>query len=102
MRRLKGILFVLAGLFVIITLISLLMPGRAMVTRAESMQGDSMKIFREISDLRKWKNWQPVFMNDSAGIVFSPVSDTVNSVAEWVTKGKKNRLVITEKKYPLV
>ena len=102
MRALKGMLFVFAGLFILVTLISLLLPGRVVTTRAESMQGDSMKIFREISDLARWKDWQPVFMSDSAAISFSPVTDEQGSSAEWSSSGKKNKLIISEKKYPYV
>ncbi len=102
MRQLKGIVLVLAGLFIMVTLISMIMPGRVVVTRAEPMLGDSLKIYSEVSDLKNWKHWQPVFKEDSAGITFSAVSNEVNSTAAWTSNGKKNTLVITEKKYPYV
>ncbi len=102
MRMIKGVLFVFAGLFALVTLISLLIPSRVIVTRATPMQGDSLKIFDEVSDLKKWKNWHPVFKNDSTKISYSNITSEVNSSAEWITKGKTNKLIITEKKYPIV
>ena len=102
MRMIKGILFVFAGLFILVTLISLLIPGRVAVTRAVSVQGDPLKLFNEISDLKKWEDWQPVFKEHPAGLTYSAMTDRVNSFAEWTTNGKKNKLVITEKKYPYV
>lgn len=100
MKMIKGALLVLCGLFLLVTLISLLMPANVVVTRAVAMQGDSIKIYNQIGDLRNWKNWQPVFKENNAGIMYSAVSDQVNSFAQWTTGGKVNRLVITEKKYP--
>ena len=102
MRMIKGGVFVLCGLFVLVTLISLLIPSGIAVTRAEAMHGDSLKIYNEISDLKNWKDWHPIFKNDSAGIRFSNITGAVNSFATWVSGGKKNKLLITEKKYPFV
>ena len=102
MKKLKGVIFVLAGLFLLVTLISLLMPGRVVVTRGVPVTGDSSKIFAEVSDLKNWLHWQPAFQQDSAAITFSAVTDADGSSAEWLSNGKKNKLVITEKKYPYV
>ncbi len=101
----KGILFVFAGLFILVTLISLLMPGRVVVTRATPVHGDSLKIFNELSNLQNWKHWHPVFKNDQAKITFanSTTPPTLyNQSAQWITNGKKNTLLITGKKYPVV
>lgn len=102
MNKLKGVVFVLGGLFIMATLMGLLMPGQVVISKAQPMTGDSLKIFEQLSDLRNWKNWQPVFKADSAQVNYSSVSDRVNSFAEWTTNAKKNRLLITEKKYPVV
>ena len=102
MKMLKGVIFVLGGLFIMATIMGLLMPGKVVITNAEPMTGDSAKIFEQVSDLRNWKNWQPVFKADSGQVNFSTASGQVNSFAEWTTNGKKNRLLIAEKKYPFV
>ena len=102
MKMIKGVLFVFAGLFFLITLISLLIPSRIVITRATTVHADSVNLFNEISDLKNWNHWHPVFKNDPAAIHFSPVTNQINSTAEWKALGKINRLIITEVKYPYV
>jgi hypothetical protein len=102
MKLIKGAIFVFVGLFVMVTLISLLIPSRIVTARAVTMQADSIKLFDEISDLKSWKNWHPVFKKDSTLLNFSSITNQVNSTAEWTQKGKTYKLVIVEKKYPLV
>ena len=93
MRLIKGFFIVLAGLFIFITILSLFIPSRLMITRAVVINAPADKVFNEISDLQNWKHWQPVFMNDSAKIKF-----TSGNSCEWESKGKKNTVQITEKK----
>ena len=95
MRLIKGFLLALAGLFIMITLLSLLIPSKVTVSRGVEMNAAAKKIFAEISVLKKWKHWHPVFKNDSLKITYSPDSTGLNSFCEWETKGKKNKLVIT-------
>lgn len=102
MKMIKGAVFVFAGLFIFLTLISLLIPGRIVTTRAETVQADSLKLYSEISDLKNWKHWHPVFVQDSAAMQFSKSSNEVNDYAQWSTNGKTNTIIITEKKFPYV
>ena len=102
MKMIKGVLVVFAGLFVLITLISLLIPNKIVVTRATTVQADSVKLFNEISDLKNWKHWHPVFKQDSSAISYSAVTNGLNSFAEWTMQGKKNKLLITEINYPYI
>jgi hypothetical protein len=88
LRLFKGFFIVLAGLFVFITLLSLFIPSKLMVTRAE--------VFDQISNLQQWKRWQPVFMNDSASITFYTGADGVSDSCAWVSKGKKNTMHFTQ------
>ena len=99
---LKGALFVFVGLFIMMTLISLLIPSKVVIAKAVTVQADSLKLFKEISDLKNWKHWHPVFMNDSAGIKYSNFTDKVNAVASWTTTGKENKMVVTKMMYPVV
>jgi len=93
MRLIKGFFIVLAGLFIFITILSLFIPSRLMITRAVVINAPAGKVFSEISDLQNWKHWQPVFINDSAKIKFGS-----SNSCEWESKGKKNTVQITEKK----
>jgi Polyketide cyclase / dehydrase and lipid transport len=102
MKLIKGAIFVFVGLFVMVTLISLLIPSRIVTARAVTVQADSVKIFDEISDLKNWKNWHPVFKADSMALNFSTTTNQINSNAQWTQKGKTYKLIIVEKKYPFV
>jgi hypothetical protein len=61
MRAVKGFLFVMAGFFVIITAISLLMPSTVVVNRSVNIATDSSSAAVQIRDLESWVNWHPYF-----------------------------------------
>lgn len=96
MKKLKGVLFVLAGLFIVVTLFSLLMPSKVMTVRSVLVHADGGLVLSEVADLKKWKRWQPVFANDSNNIKISEPSDKLNSFATWSTNSKENKLLITD------
>ena len=95
MKQLKGVIFVLIGLFVMITLVSLLIPSRVMTSRTVVLHSDPAYVFGEIADLKKWKDWHPVFIRDSSNISISNPSSGVNAFAEWSTNSNQNKLLIT-------
>ena len=95
MRLIKGFIFAVAGLFIMITLLSLLIPSKVMVSRGVVVNANAKKVFAEISTLRNWKHWQPVFKNDSIKINFSAGGTGTNSFCEWESNSKKNKLIIT-------
>lgn len=96
-RLFKGFFIVLAGLFIFITILSLFIPSKLMVTRAVVINASAGKVFSEISDLQNWKHWQPVFVNDSAKIKFNSGIDGISNSCEWDSKGKKNEIQFTQK-----
>lgn len=95
MRLVKGFLIVLSGLFIFITILSLFIPSRLMVTRAVVINAPADKVFSQVSNLQHWKNWQPVFMLDSAGIRFKTGANGISHACEWDSRGKKNKMKIT-------
>jgi hypothetical protein len=97
MRLFKGFFIVLAGLFIFITILSLFIPSKLMVTRAVVINASTGKVFSEISNLQNWKHWQPVFINDSAKINFKTDTNGISNYAEWNSKDKKNTIEITSK-----
>ena len=97
MRLFKGFFIVLAGLFIFITIFSLFIPSKLMVSRAVVINAGSGKVFSEISNLQNWKHWQPVFMNDSSQINFKTDSNGISNYCGWDSKGKKNIVEITSK-----
>lgn len=96
MKHVIGFFFVIAGLFIMITLVSLLMPSKVMTVRSVVIHVSDSTVFSEIKDLRNWKHWHPVFMNDSSGVIISTPSVGVNAFATWNTNEKQNKLLITE------
>jgi hypothetical protein len=102
MKMLKGIAIVLIGLFVMITLISLLIPSRIIIAKAVSVQADSLKLFDEVSDLKNWNHWHPAFKQDSTLLRFKGTTNQINATATWLQSGKAYTMIIKEKKYPLV
>jgi hypothetical protein len=71
MRLIKGFLIGFIGLFIVITLLSLLLPSEVKVSRAVVINTTTGKVYAQIADFKNWKNWQPIFENDSAVIAFS-------------------------------
>jgi hypothetical protein len=97
MRLFKGFFIVLAGLFIFITILSLFIPSKLMVSRAVVINANAGKVFSEINNLQNWKHWQPVFMNDSSQINFKTDASGISNYCEWDSKGKKNIIEITKK-----
>jgi hypothetical protein len=95
-ETIKGFIFVLIGLFIMITLVSLLMPSNVMTVRSVVIHGDPGYVFSEIKDLAKWKDWHPVFKADSNNIKISDPSAGVNAFASWTTNSNENKLLLTE------
>ena len=97
MRLFKGFFIVLAGLFIFITILSLFIPSKLMISRAVVINTNASKVFSEINNLHSWKHWQPVFMSDSSQIQFKTDASGISSYCEWGSKGKKNIIEITNR-----
>lgn len=91
----KGFLFAITGLFIMITLVSLLIPSKVVVTRGVEINANSRKVFDEIRDFHHWRNWQPVFKAGLSKINYSADSATRGSFCEWESNGKKNKLLFS-------
>lgn len=94
MKLIKGFVIAVLGLFVFITLFSLLIPSTVMTVRSVTINAPADKVFAQISDLQNWKHWHPVFKKDSTGIKISTPSTGRNAYAEWNTNGKTNTILI--------
>ncbi len=94
MRMIKGVLFVLIGLFLIVTLMSLFIPSKVMTTRGMPVHASPEKILAKITDLKEWKTWHPVFMQDS-NAKYSTPSAGMNASIEWATGGVVNSIRVT-------
>ncbi|MBC7867303.1 MAG: SRPBCC family protein, partial [Gloeobacteraceae cyanobacterium ES-bin-316] len=90
----KGFLFAIIGLFVMITLVSLLMPSRVVTSNSIVIKSSSQKIALALRDFNDWKKWHPVFVNESSNVVLSNPAAGVNATAAWGTDKEKNKLTI--------
>lgn len=69
MRFIKAFLVGVSGLFIIITLFSLLIPSKVNVVRTVLINSTSLsKVAEQVNDFNQWKNWHPIFTADSATI----------------------------------
>ncbi|WP_301930326.1 hypothetical protein [Ferruginibacter sp.] len=69
MRFIKAFLFGIIGLFIVITLLSLLISGNVRVSRVVIINtADAGKVYNQIANFDNWKNWHPIFTIDSAKI----------------------------------
>lgn len=96
MRLLKGFLFAIVGLFVVMTLFSLILPGNVITIKAVPVHTSSDKILNAVSDFNQWKSWHPVFKSDSNNVIVSNPSSGVNAFLQWNSNGASNRMTITE------
>ena len=94
MRLFKGFIIALTGLFIFITILSLFIPSKVVVTKAVTINAGADKVFAEVRDLQNWKHWQPVFKKNSANIKFYTDSSGVSNSCEWRSAGKKNNFII--------
>lgn len=95
MQTLKGALFVFAGLFGMVMIISFMIPSQVVTVRGMPVHASPEKILAEISDLKQWKQWHPVFMHDSSAVVSKP-STGIHAAIEWKTRSVVNKIIITE------
>lgn len=95
MRIVKGFLVVVAGFFLLITLISLLIPSRVVTVKSVSVHASQEKIVSKIKDLEEWKKWHPVFQQEGSSIAVSKPSSGVHAKAVWKQNNKVNDITIT-------
>ena len=67
MRLIKGVLVVVTGMLVIITLFSLLIPSNVRISRAVVINNtNAAAVSKQIIPFENWKNWHPIYTTDSA------------------------------------
>lgn len=94
MKFIRGGLFVFGGLFLVMTLISLLIPSTIMTAKSITVQCDSTKLFDAVSNFQNWKKWHPVFVADSNNITVT------KSTAIWSSNKNINKIIVTKNAYP--
>ena len=83
-------LFVLVGLFAVVTIIGLFIPSSVKISRGIIISADSVTVHHELSDVKSWHQWMPWITSDSGAIVqLSPITDQPGSFFKW--KGLSNQ-----------
>lgn len=96
MRFIKAFLFGITGLFIVITLLSLLITSNVRVSRATVINNTSIdKPYQQIVDLKNWKNWHPIFKTGVAVINFGNITVGKNASCDIVYNNKTTHLLIT-------
>jgi len=84
MRLVKMFLFVLTGLFAVITIIGLFIPSSVKISRGIVINADSAKVYHELSDVKDWNKWLQWVTSDSGALVqLSPVTNQPGSFFKW-------------------
>lgn len=96
MRAVKALLVGAVGLFIFITLLSLLIPSHPKVSRTVVINtSDVQKIKDQLTDLTKWKNWHPAFSSDSVAISFGKIASGEGASCDIVYRNTTTHLFIT-------
>lgn len=62
MRCIKLLLISFILLFIVVMSISLFIPSRVRISRAVNMRSPATAIWKQVDDMRNWKDWNPFFM----------------------------------------
>lgn len=97
MRLVKAFMVGLIGLSVFITLLSLLIPAHPSVSRTVVINSaDKDKIKKQVDDWANWKNWHPLFLSDSAKVLFGKVTRGGDASCDIIYNNKTTHLKVTK------
>ena len=89
MKRLFGFIIFFLFVFIIISIISLLLPSKVTVTRSVEINATPDKVVSQIIDFTKWENWYPAFKDENITVAINksnPLSVTL--------KGREGKNII--------
>lgn len=96
MRFIKMFLFVIIGLGIMLTIIGLVIPSSVKISRGIIVDADSIKVYQQLSDVKKWGEWMPWVTDDEGALVqTSAVTNMPGAFFKWKGLGKNNSGTIT-------
>ncbi|MBX9785602.1 MAG: SRPBCC family protein [Chitinophagaceae bacterium] len=96
MRLIKMFLFVMIGLMMVLTVIGLFIPASVKISRGMIMDADSIKVYRQLSDVKDWGKWVPwVSAGEGALVQTSEITNQPGSFFTWKGLSLKNSGTIT-------
>lgn len=97
MRWIKAFLVGATGLFVFITLLSLLITANPKVSRTVVInETTTAEVYQQFADLANWKHWHPVFTADSATVDFASITKGADASCNINYRHKTVHLTITK------
>lgn len=85
------------GLFIFITLLSLLIPAHPKVSRMVVINVTTKdSVMKQFTNLVNWKNWHPVFASDAVSVSYGKVSEGQDASCDINYNGKTTHLSITK------
>lgn len=97
MQKIKSFLIVILSFFVLLTLVSLLMPSRVITAHTVMINAPQEKISYYLMDLKNWKAWNPLLENAELNI--SEPSTAPNAYIMWKAGGKQNQIRLMRKDF---
>lgn len=96
MKFIKAFLVGATGLFIFITILSLLIPAHPKVSRTVVINSPAKeKIMAQVTELANWKNWHPFFSSDAVKVSFGKVSLGEDARCDMLYNSKTTHLAIT-------
>ena len=96
MRIIRFIIFLLA-VFIVIFLISLLLPSKVTVSKSVDINAPKEAVFNQIVNFEEWKNWYPAFKDENISIIKNPpAANTLASVTLKDVNGKSVNLNLVD------
>lgn len=97
MNRLLGFLFFIITVFLVIFLISLLLPSKVTITKSIEINATPKKVSDQIIKFKNWKNWYPAFTDENITVIKNQSAKNIlNSVTLNDKQGRSNTLNLVD------
>jgi hypothetical protein len=90
MSLVRFIVFILA-IFIVIFLISLLLPSKVTVTKSVAINASPERVSNQIMNFKNWENWYPAFKDEN--ITVTRNSDNKKALSSVTLKDKNGKTI---------
>jgi carbon monoxide dehydrogenase subunit G len=96
MKRLTGLFIFLISVFLVMGLLSLLLPAKVAIFKSVEINATPEKIRDQIVNFDQWKNWYPAFKDENIIVINNSPANNHNSVTLKDKQGKNTTLTIVD------
>lgn len=90
----KGFFIILFFLFIVVFLLSLLIPGRVVIVKSISIAAPLSEVVPAVQDLRNWQKWYPLFSDSGQPDNYAQFyKDSIT----WTQSKNQNKLTIVKR-----